>query len=124
MREAILAHARAALPDECCGLLVGTAARISRAWPARNAAEQPDTHYRIDPADHFAALRQARTEGADVVGAYHSHPRSAAQPSERDVAEAFPDFIHVLVGPVAEAAEVRAWRLVGGNFMEIRLVPE
>ncbi len=59
-----------------------------------------------------------------MTGAYHSHPRTVARPSARDRTEAFPDFIHVLVGPVADALEVRAWRLVGGNFVEIRLVLE
>ncbi len=128
-------------PCECCGLIVGTAGRAHAVWPARNVAEPPTARYRVDPADHFAALRYARARGLDVIGAYHSHPRTAAVPSERDRHESLTDFVYVIVGPlpsgdaserVHPAAPVQrvpsvpltAWWLVDGNFVEIRLVPE
>ncbi len=38
----IAAHARRAAPDECCGLLVGTGARIESAHAARNLRRSPN----------------------------------------------------------------------------------
>jgi [CysO sulfur-carrier protein]-S-L-cysteine hydrolase len=95
--EAMVAHARADAPDECCGLLLAREALIEEAVPARNATRGP-TAYLIHPEDHFAAIKRAREEGTRVVGAYHSHPRSAPTPSATDIVEAFdPDLLYVIV---------------------------
>jgi [CysO sulfur-carrier protein]-S-L-cysteine hydrolase len=95
--DAIVAHARAALPDECCGLLIGSTETIHRSVPARNLAASP-TRYLMDPSDHFAAIRSARAAGLSVMGAYHSHPGAPAVPSRRDLDEAWDaDFVHVIV---------------------------
>jgi [CysO sulfur-carrier protein]-S-L-cysteine hydrolase len=94
---AMVAHARADAPDECCGLLLAREALIEEAVPARNAKRGP-TAYLIHPGDHFAAIKRARQEGTRVVGAYHSHPRSAPTPSATDIVEAFdPDLLYVIV---------------------------
>ncbi len=124
VREAILAHARTDQPHECCGLLLGAASRIVRAVAARNTATSPATRYTIDPADHFVAIREARASGLEVIGAYHSHPRSAPRPSATDLTEAFGEFIYVIVGLVEAEPAIEAWRLAGGNFVPLRLVPE
>ena len=115
----IAAHARAAAPDECCGLLVGTGARIESAHAARNLRRSP-TRYLIDPADHFAAIRSGRKAGLAVVGAYHSHPASAASPSPRDEREATgSDFLYLIVSLVT--AQTRVFRLVDGRMEEVPL---
>lgn len=33
-----------------------------------------------------------------MVGAYHSHPRGGPEPSETDTAQAFRDFVFLIVG--------------------------
>lgn len=118
--DRLVNEARAAVPRECCGLLVGAGLRVTRLAAARNLAASP-SRYDIAPEDHFAALRSARAEGLAVVGAYHSHPSSPPVPSPTDRAEAVPDFLYVIVG-LAPAPAVRAWRLVDGNFVPLGLV--
>jgi [CysO sulfur-carrier protein]-S-L-cysteine hydrolase len=115
---AMVAHARADAPDECCGLLLAREALIEEAVPARNAKRGP-TAYLIHPGDHFAAIRRAREEGTRVVGAYHSHPRSASTPSPTDIAEAFdPGLLYVIVSLAEGEPEVRAWRIKGSGGAE------
>ena len=120
--ELMRAHAREVLPHECCGLLIGAAALIDRAAPARNLRAAPD-RYLIDPADHCAALRTARAAGLEVVGAYHSHPNGTLLPSDVDCREAsYPEFIYVIVAPSPEGQPgVAAFRLARNHFEEIRL---
>ena len=123
VRDAVLDHARRALPDECCGLLIGAAAgadtRVTRAWPARNLRRSP-TRYLIDPADHFAAIRAARAAGLAVVGAYHSHPASPPSPSPTDTREADDAaLVYVIASPAP--AEVRAYRLDAGQLRRVEL---
>ena len=75
---------------------------------------------------HFAALKAVRGSTHAVVGAYHSHPRTPAVPSETDLAEAaYADYLHLIVS-LAEPADggaVRAFRIDRGNFGAVELVP-
>jgi desampylase len=132
---AIDAHAREAIPDECCGLLLGAEGAITLAVRARNRAADPQRRYEIDPKEHFAAIRHGRTLGIDVVGAYHSHPRSAPVPSETDQAQAFEDFVFLIAGRSdrlrrgdtgreAGPFTIRAWRFSSGNFAEVPFVSD
>lgn len=115
----IVAHARRATPDECCGLLVGTGTRIEMAHAARNLRRSP-TRYLVDPADHFAAIRSARKAGLAVVGTYHEHPASAALPSPRDEREATaPGFLYLIV--ILVTNETRGFRLVDGMMAGVRV---
>lgn len=116
----VVAEAQRAAPREACGLLVGVGRRVVRVVPTANAADS-DSRYAIPPEEHFAVLRQARLDGLDVLGAYHSHPRSAAVPSPSDTADAFPHFDFLIIG-LAPSPHLRVWRLVGGNFIEADLV--
>jgi proteasome lid subunit RPN8/RPN11 len=119
----MLAHAREEAPCECCGLLVGKGSSIVRSVRARNL-ESKATRYLIDPEDHFAALRSARADGLEVIGAYHSHPSSAAVPSETDIAEAGSgaDFLYVIVSLVDDA--VRAYVIDAGVSKPLALSPD
>ncbi|HEV8347261.1 MAG TPA: M67 family metallopeptidase [Vicinamibacterales bacterium] len=120
---AIVAHARAEAPRECCGMLVGSGVIVNEAAAARNIAMKP-TRFLIDPQDHVDAIRRARQRGLDVLGFYHSHPHSSAVPSETDRAEAsYPDHLYLIVGLASEAPEIRLFRLTGGNFLELAFVP-
>lgn len=120
---AMVAHAREAAPDECCGVLLGRGGVIVEAVRARNAAEHAATRFLIDPKDHIDARREARTRGLDVVGFYHSHPRSGAAPSDTDRAEAaYPGSLYVIVGLGADLPDVRLFEFDNGNFHERPLV--
>jgi proteasome lid subunit RPN8/RPN11 len=75
----------------------------------------------IDPGDHFKAIRAARADGLEIVGAYHSHPASPPVPSPTDVAEADsgPDFFYVIVSLVND--EARAYRIDRGAYQPVPL---
>ena len=106
VKRAIVAHARAAAPDECCGLLVGTGRRVDLAVPMRNAESRPRTGFRLDPSEHIAVRRVLRrlTPELQIVGVYHSHPAGPARPSARDLAEShYPEWLFAIVGRAGRA---------------------
>ena len=118
MVEAVVAHARETAPAECCGVLIGNGGEVVDAFRARNSAEGP-TRFVIDARDHFSAIRTARALQLEVVGYYHSHPHSAARPSETDVAEAtYPNHLMLIVGLGAAVPDVRLYWFDGRNFRE------
>jgi proteasome lid subunit RPN8/RPN11 len=115
----IVEHARETAPAECCGLLIGTAESIVEAARTTNLASDPN-RFEMDPGDHIRARREARTRGLDVLGFYHSHPRSPAIPSARDRAEAwYPGYLYLIVSVRAEPADVRLYRLDPEGFVEV-----
>jgi len=121
--QAMAEHARRAMPNECCGLLIGAADRVDRAMAARNLRESP-TRYLLDPVDHFAAMKAARADGLAVVGVYHSHPHSPPVPSARDLDEAtYPDYLYVIVTPGVgdDLADARGYWISHGRYEPVDL---
>lgn len=121
-RDAIVAACSTALPDEGCGLLLGRrdgpAAEITAVLPADNTLASPH-RYEIAPEAVLAAERRARADGLLLLGAWHSHPDGQAVPSPTDRAEAWPDWCYLIVGlATPDHPELRAWRLVGEDFVE------
>lgn len=121
--DQIVAHALDERPNECCGLLIGTAETIEDAVRARNI-KRSATRFQVEPADHFAAIRRARSSGREVIGAYHSHPNGPSCPSETDRARLTdPSMFHVIVSLAHGTRTVRAFHIADGNFTPIELVP-
>lgn len=101
LADALRASARAAHPNECCGLLEGARDgdifRVHALHPARNLAPRSD-RFEIDAVDHIAAQKAARANGRAIVGCYHSHPDGAPQPSPTDrMGAAQNDFLWLIV---------------------------
>ena len=97
-------------------MLIGSAGAITSAIRARNLSRHP-SRFLIDPQDHIRARRDARDAGLDVIGFYHSHPHSSAEPSPADLAEAsYPNHLYLIVGLAGEAAELRLYRFTGEMF--------
>lgn len=122
-------HAEGTYPHECCGLLLGQTegddARVAEARPLTNQrTDAPHNRYVIDPLEQLQAIRDARTRGLDMVGAYHSHPDVPARPSQYDQDHAWPGYIYVIVSVVSgKASEITAWRLApdGAQFERVEI---
>ena len=124
--EEIIAHARVEAPSECCGLLLGSGLTIAAAARTTNIASNRYARFLIDPKQHIDIRRDARARGVEVVGFYHSHPRSPALPSTSDLAEAtYPGHLYLIVSLAAPPPAVSIYRLDdggAGNFLHLPLV--
>jgi proteasome lid subunit RPN8/RPN11 len=120
--DQIVAHALEERPNECCGLLIGTAEIVEDAVRARNVRRSP-TRFQVEPADHFAAIRRARASGREVIGAYHSHPNGPSGPSDTDRTRLTdPSMFHIIVSLAHGTRTVRAFRLADGNVSPLELL--
>jgi proteasome lid subunit RPN8/RPN11 len=99
--------------------LIGTGSSIVEAIPTGNLADGA-TRFLVDPKDHIDGRREARRRGLDVIGFYHSHPQSPAQPSPRDRDEAsYPDHLYLIVGLLSDQPDVRIFIPGDGSFREV-----
>ena len=126
--DEMLAHARAEVPNEACGLLAGDLkAGVASAYhPARNAEASP-LRYDVHPDDLVRIVFGIEDAGEDLVGIFHSHTHTPAVPSPTDLRTAqYPDAFYVLAtlsDPDAGPADaLRAWRIIGGASSEAPLV--
>jgi desampylase len=118
--DAVVSHARDTAPAECCGVLLGADGVVLEARPTRNLDTNPN-RFLIDPKDHIDARRDARARQLEVVGFYHSHPHSAAIPSETDIVEAsYPDHLYLIVGLGEEQPDVQLYRFERWGFRGVR----
>jgi proteasome lid subunit RPN8/RPN11 len=89
VREQLFACARSAAPREACGFVLGEVrgerAEVALTTLARNLSDSP-ARFDAHPADQLAAEREAERLGLAVLGPWHSHVHSAAEPSAADLA--------------------------------------
>ncbi len=111
--DQVLASAREAEPAECCGLIGGGNSYARSLYPLRNVAGDKLVSYEAAPEDLFAAQRQMRERGEELLAIYHSHPRSAEPfPSETDVRLAYyPNAVYLIVGLAGPQPVIRAFRI-------------
>lgn len=126
--EELLAHARAELPNEACGLLAGSRAeaRVTAFHPARNAEASP-FRYDVHPEDLVRIVFGIEAVGEDLLAVFHSHLRSPAVPSATDRRLAHDpgayQVLATLVDPGAATADaLRAWTLESDDACEVPIV--
>jgi proteasome lid subunit RPN8/RPN11 len=112
--DELIAHAREANPNECCGLVGGTPDGVAQSvYRLRNLAANPLVTYEAAPEDLFNAQRVMRERGELLLAIYHSHPRAAdPYPSETDVRLAYyPTAVYLIVGLGNREPCVKAFRI-------------
>jgi proteasome lid subunit RPN8/RPN11 len=118
-QDAIVATCIRALPNEGCGLLLGSAdGTVTDVVASRNVADSAKL-YEIDSAVLLRAYRRSDDEGLSVLGVFHSHTHSEAYPSPTDVAQApDPAWHYVLVSLRDVPTVVRSFRIADGEINE------
>ena len=96
----MIEHSRLENPNECCGILAGTAGQVTKLYRIQNSTPSP-YRYVMDPEEQLKAMKDADERSLDLMAFYHSHTHSPAYPSDTDVRMAtesgWVDFCYVLV---------------------------
>lgn len=104
--DKMLKHCEDGLPNESCGLLAGTVEgevkTVTKIYLLTNI-DASNEHFSMDPKEQFAALKDARANGVEIIGNFHSHPESPSRPSEEDKRLAYDPSIEYLILSLQEA---------------------
>ncbi len=136
--DAMMTHAKADAPDECCGLLAGKDGVASEIYKIMNlpsddpsiidlkVPENRALRYVMAPKEQIAAFKQMRETGTELMAIYHSHTHSEAYPSPTDVRLAFyPDVLYLIISLEDRTKpHIRGFRIVKEkiNEEEIRVI--
>ncbi|HYY80427.1 MAG TPA: M67 family metallopeptidase [Actinomycetes bacterium] len=115
--QALVAHARAELPNEACALLAG-GDRVERIFPVPNAEASP-TMYVIDPRDYLRAEEEWDRHGWELKAVFHSHVATDAYPSRTDVGLALPGVTYLILSLAdPDTPLLRGFRIQDGHVSE------
>lgn len=92
-----------------------------------NIADDPSRHFLIDPQPQIELLRGLRDTDRTVIGCFHSHPRSRAEPSATDLksAAAEDDFVWLIAGGGPDDFSFAAYLFSSCSFTKLAIhIPE
>lgn len=128
--EEMVAHARAGLPNEACGVIAGDDGRPVQVYPMRNADESPVV-YRFDSREQLDVTKEIEEKGWDLLAIFHSHTHTEAFPSPTDRAHAhwrdpisgeevpaFPGTRYLILSLAEQEPVLRAFNFDGGEPVE------
>src|SRR5439155_20950206 len=121
--DEIVAHAREEAPNECCGMLAGEDGRATRVYRAHNAEASP-LRYTIHPQDQIRIMMEIEKRGEGLAAIYHSHTKTAAEPSQTDInlAENWPDPLYLICSLAdPENPDVRGFSIRESRVEEVDL---
>jgi [CysO sulfur-carrier protein]-S-L-cysteine hydrolase len=122
-RDAMLATCIRALPNEGCGLLLGTTEGVVTDVEASVNVADSAKRYEIDSRVLLRAVRKADDEGLTVLGVFHSHTHSEAYPSATDIELApDPQWHYVVVSLRDLPSVVKSFHIEGGVVEEEPIV--
>jgi len=119
----MVAHSKADLPNECCGILAGPNGQVMKTYRMSNVEASP-FRFSMDPVELVQVDSEAGENDWELLAIYHSHTGSEAYPSDTDVriaagtAGLWPDVRYVLVSlmemdnPVVRIFEISDGRVI------------
>ena len=119
--DELVAHAREVAPQECCGYARLKDGRVEEVFRGYNERQSP--YGFVMDGRSLLAANDLDDEGHGVA-IYHSHPRSAAEPSQTDINLAHYPHWRYLIVSLADEPQVRAWKIADGRVEEEDIVVE
>ena len=118
LQQDIFTQMEGTFPNEGGGFLLGSNedgdVHIEAIVAVENVFETEEQYHRyaMTPQNWAAMEDEADERGMTLVGYYHSHPDSAAIPSEYDRIHALPHFAYIITSVQAgKAVDMTAWLL-------------
>ena len=113
----IIEHARQEYPLESCGILAGRIGKITDFYPMVNT-QKSSSCYLIEPEEQLRVFQEIESKGLELSAIYHSHPHTAAFPSQRDVDHAFyPDSLILIISLMdKKAPQIKGFQIEEGRI--------
>jgi [CysO sulfur-carrier protein]-S-L-cysteine hydrolase len=123
--DEMVSHAREEAPNECCGMVATSGEEAVAVLRAVNTEASP-LRFVIDSREQLQLLTDIEDAGHEMGAIYHSHTRTAPEPSQTDItfARGWPGVVWIIVGLEGAEADVRGWLIQDGSVSQTELVVE
>ncbi len=121
--EKMVEAAQQADPLEACGLLAGRDCHVTKFYALTNA-DTSAVHCSMIPEEQFAAVKDMRKLGLQMLAIWHSHPATPARMSQEDVRLAYTPRVAYIILSLAQPDEpkLRGFEINNGVPTEIDIV--
>jgi [CysO sulfur-carrier protein]-S-L-cysteine hydrolase len=130
--DEMVAHALEDRPNECCGLVATGDGVAKQVYRVQNSYKYPSAGYEMKGEVLINTLDQIEDAGLSLGAMYHSHPRTAAKPSQTDINTAvppklgkplWPGTLYIIIGfpEGRDEPDVRAFKIDGDGVAEVAL---
>lgn len=118
--DRIVAHAQRDAPNECCGIVASRDGVAVEVHELENLAASP-FRFDVDGASLARLWSRLEDDGLDLGAIYHSHTRSAPEPSQTDInyAANWPGVEWIIVGLKGGEVDVRSWLIDQATVTEV-----
>jgi len=119
--DQIIIHAQNVYPIEACGYLAGKDDTITQSYMLRNI-DKSEEHFSFDPAEQFSVVRETRNAGLEILGNYHSHPKTPARPSKEDIRIAYdPGILYFIISLAEKVPQIKAFNIQQSKVEELTI---
>jgi len=122
----LLAHAQKNPEIEVCGLIGNNQQSNKDYYPIDNISKNPSCRFLMDAPQQINAMKKMREKEQALFAIVHSHPTSAAIPSDLDIEEnSYKAAFYIIVSLNTEGVlEMRAYTQKDDSMKEVDLILE
>jgi len=119
----IVQHAKDNYPQEVCGIIAGACGRAKKIYKMKNVSDKPEICYFMEPAEQLKVFKEMRNTKLEMLSIYHSHTRSEAYPSSRDIEMAYYPKAECIIISLQNfnKPEVKAYKIIDGKIKAERI---
>ena len=123
LAQEMVAYAREAQPNECCGVILGFGETAEQIISIANIASKPMYNFQMDEKALLKVMYLAEHSNREIIGFYHSHPRSEPIPSPTDIRLAYyPDAATIIVSLQNGEVRLAGWSIKQNQVAPVKLI--
>ncbi len=124
--EVLIEHSRREFPDEACGILAGEyvgqtkrEGKVKTVYQMTNIDRSSRT-FLVNPREQLKVMKEIRKLGLSMIGIYHSHPKTEAYSSMRDVEFAYYPGVSYMIVSLKDKdnPNIRSFKIEEGEVSE------
>ncbi|WP_026561685.1 M67 family metallopeptidase [Bacillus sp. J37] len=120
--EKIIDHCCSEQPYEACGIVSGVNDIVSSIWKLKNESKSLNRYF-VSNEKVQNVFDEIFNKGENVLGIYHSHPKTSPIPSEFDlINHPYHDVKMIIISLKKKKPVIKCYEIVNKSFFETTLI--
>ena len=120
--DEIIDHCCSELPNEACGIVSGVNNTVITVWKLKNESKS-ENRYFVSKEKVQQIFNNIFNNGENVLGIYHSHPKTSPIPSKFDLMNhPYQDVKMLIVSLKKKKPVIKSYEIVNQSYYESTLI--